>query len=154
MYLYLTFHNNGFCHSPLENHWVILSVCYHHLGVSRWAEKILPCHQLMPYKRIQFRGANLCEAPRNCECVSSPSIETESQKEKEVPEKENATALPSAPPDQRAALQVSRQSWLLPKKATPAPAILLVVNKIWALSWLHIFGANVPGEGKSYSHMW
>lgn len=82
MYLYLTFHNNGFCHSPLENHWVILSVCYHHLGLSRWAEKILPCHQLMPYKRIQFRGANLCEAPRNCECVSSPSIETESQKEK------------------------------------------------------------------------
>lgn len=52
------------------------------------------------------------------------------KKEKEVPEKENATALPSAPPDQRAALQVSRQCWLLPEKATPAPAILLVVNKI------------------------
>lgn len=118
---------------------MILSVCYHHLGVSRWAEKILPCHQLMPYKRIQFRGARVCDAPRNCECVSSPSIETESQKEKEVPEKENATALPSAPPDQRAALQVSRQCWLLPKKATPAPVILLVNKSLSFVLVAHIW---------------
>ena len=41
----------------------------------------------------------MCDAPRDCDRISGPSIETESQKEKEVPEKENATVSPSAPLD-------------------------------------------------------
>jgi len=50
----------------------------------------------MPYKYIQVRDVHMCDAPSNCDRISSPSIETESQKEKEDPEKENVASSSSA----------------------------------------------------------
>lgn len=154
VYLHLTFHNNEFCHPPLEKHWTMLSVCYHHLGVSRWAEKILPCHQLMPYKCIQFRGVHMCDAPRNCDRISNPSIENESPREKAVPEKENASASPSAPIDKGLPFWCSGNVGFSQRKPLQPLLYSWSLTNVCALSWLHIFGAKIPDEGKSHSGMW
>lgn len=132
----------------------MLSGCYHHLGVSRWAEKIVPCDQLMPYKCIQFRGVHVYDAPRNCDRISSPSIETESQKENKVPEKENATASPSAPIDKGQPFRCSDNAGFSQRKPLQPLLYSWSLTNVRTSSWLHIFGAKIPGEGKSHSDMW
>lgn len=96
----------------------------------------------------------MCDVPRNCDHISSSSSEAESQKEKEVPEKENATASPSAPLGKGQPFRCSVNASFSQRKPLQLLLYSWSLTNVCAVSWLHIFGAEITREGKSLHAMW
>lgn len=96
----------------------------------------------------------MCDVSHNCEHISSSSSEAESQKEKEVPGKENATASPSSHVGKAQPFGCSDNASFSQIKPLQPLLYSWSLTNVCALSWLHIFRAEIPGEGKSHSAMW